>query len=139
MATGFRPEVRQKGAGPRPRLLSALLALMAVGAASAKADEAARCEMGRFAVGNTGILCVRAPCPWRGSRLLDAEDQPGPVHWAQPDLPALLARPEERARLTDAWDDHECLVVEGAFDQQTLAVVSILGTCREVFAQKAKE
>ncbi|MEO3999711.1 hypothetical protein [Mesorhizobium sp. CAU 1732] len=82
-----------------------------------------------LAVGSTGIFCVRAPCPWRGIADPDAQD-PTRLLWSGDDLPPIHAPDDTTRRIERAWDDHECLLVEGAFDGVTLRVERIVGPCR---------
>ena len=113
--------------------VSALLASILLATPVADAEQV---NLARFAVGSTGILCVRAPCPWRGIRLVstDGANTPAEIDWTGDELPPVLATAEIRERLAQTWDDMGCLVVEGAFDRRTLAVVSILGSCRQVLS-----
>ncbi len=71
---------------------------------------------GRLAIGATGVHCMTEPCPWLGVVELDNE-QRDPVRplWSGKDLPKLRASPADEARIRAAWDNRECLEVEGAF------------------------
>jgi hypothetical protein len=86
-----------------------------------------------WGLGATGILCYRAPCPWRGvfriapdgtrSRPLSGDDLPGP--------PPLEASAGDRARIEAAFTDPGCVVAEGHFRGGTLVVARIAGECRD--------
>lgn len=86
---------------------------------------------GLLAVGGTGISCYMAPCPWRG--ITQVESRQGPVSsmpiWSENVLPALIANASERARVTAAWSNYECLVVDGGYDGTTLTIHKIIGSC----------
>lgn len=86
--------------------------------------------VGRLAVGKTGIHCMKQPCPWRGIvDLADNTRKPLRPLWSNSDLPRLVASADDSKRLREAWSEHGCLAVFGAFDGQTLRVDKILGNC----------
>lgn len=110
------------------KLVTALGFVLLLGVSGhADGDEPARTV--RLAVGSTGILCVRAPCPWRGIADPDAQD-PTRLLWSNDALPPLQASDDAARRIERAWDDNACLLVEGAFDGATLRVERIVGPCR---------
>lgn len=93
------------------------------------ADESTLTD-GRLAVGKTGIYCMKKPCPWRGIvDLADNTRKPLMPLRSNSDLPRLVASAEDAKRLLDAWPEHGCLAVFGAFDKKTLRVDKILGNC----------
>lgn len=81
-------------------------------------------------VGKTNIYCVQQPCPWRGIRRADQKATgPSSLLWAEHNLPELDARRADANRLSAAWSDSECLVIEGGFNGVMLQVDRILGAC----------
>lgn len=83
-------------------------------------------EPGALAVGRTNILCVKAPCPWRG--ITGPGDGLDP-QWSSDVLPIVVGTEKDRARITKAWDDLDCVLVDGEFDGVTLTVRAIIGGC----------
>jgi hypothetical protein len=83
--------------------------------------------IGLFDVGATGLHCYQAPCPWRGIRLANGRGRP---LWSGETLPAMNAKADDRQSIAGAWDKHDCVTVQGAFDGRTLTVRRVLGTCR---------
>ncbi len=81
-------------------------------------------------VGKTNIYCVQEPCPWRGIRPAD-NDVAGPAGllWSEQTLPELDGSDADVNRLSAAWSDNECLVIEGRFVGLTLQVDRIVGAC----------
>ena len=110
-------------------LYSALLvaAGLAVTAAQA-ADTAVTGE--RLFVGKTNILCVHAPCPWRGIAAADAQ-QAGPAGllWAEQTLPPLDANEGDAARIVQAWNGDQCLSIQGRMASGRLQVERVEGEC----------
>lgn len=91
------------------------------------ADGIAEINSGTLSVGRTGINCVMAPCPWRGIRAVNSNGLD--LLWSSDRLPAIKATADDAQRITQAWHDLECLLVEGEFDGTTLIVDRILGAC----------
>lgn len=94
--------------------------------ASAQAED----RSGILKVGSTGIDCYMPPCPSRG---ISNSERRGdgfqrPIWWGEV-LPARHASEEDRQRIIKAWDDLECLLIEGTFDGVTLAVTRIIAEC----------
>ena|SRR5690606_3502970 len=82
---------------------------------------------GEFQVGQTGIHCVKEPCPRRGIIQLGSRSRL-PV-WRRPTLPEVQAEPAIRGQLRRAWDEDGCLRVRGTFDGQKLVVEELVGQC----------
>ncbi|MHA6690904.1 hypothetical protein [Devosia sp. A449] len=85
---------------------------------------------GMLKVGSTGINCYMPPCPWRG---IVSGDVPSggfqrPLWWGEI-LPTLDASDNDARRIRRAWDDFDCLLVEGAFVGSMLTVGRIMGAC----------
>lgn len=84
----------------------------------------------RLYVGKTNILCVQAPCPWRGiGRDENFRSGPAGLLWSDDPLPRLEATPEDARRITSAWTDGKCLAIDGALIASTLHVEKIIGAC----------
>src|SRR5690554_4141265 len=88
-----------------PALLAAALGLPS-GVAFAEGAESGSGELLR--VGSTGIMCVRAPCPWKGVVAV-AEERSAPEEstllWSGEDLPPLTASEADAERVRAAWED----------------------------------
>lgn len=81
-------------------------------------------------VGKTNILCVQAPCPWRGiGRDDNFRSGPAGLLWSDDTLPRLEAAPEDARSITAAWTDGKCLAIDGALIASTLHVEKIIGAC----------
>lgn len=108
------------------------ISLIIAGTCPSLAAEAIPLE-GRLGVGNTGINCVKEPCPWRGIVDLDNTSRdPLRPHWHGKHLPATYGQPEDVARLKKAWDDGECLEIEGKFGHDGapwIEIGKIIGPC----------
>lgn len=106
----------------------ALTAALLIGIGGPQIAAASQTET--LAIGATGIFCYRAPCPWRG--ITAGEPEPGsswrPL-WQGTSLPPLEASPENALALARAWEDFDCLLIEGMFDGTTLTVDRIAGPC----------
>lgn len=89
-------------------------------------------------VGDTGIRCLRAPCPWRGVVPVDAEGVAGPADpaYAGDAPPVIAAAPEVmdqvRAEIWRAWAAGGCLMVLGRFERRGAAAMPILSVERIV-------
>lgn len=118
---------------------AAVIATLAVGMSSVCAGDAAEtfskakaAETTRlYRVGRTGIFCFNEPCPWRGvvPAAPNGLPQGDVMPWAGDEPPALAAEPGERDRILAAWEDLECLLIEGRFADKTLEVSRIVGPC----------
>ena len=115
--------------------VAAALAVMAP-LAGAAAQEA---PAGLFRVGDTGVRCLKQPCPWRG--VVPVEDEgaaPGaaPPAYAGDAPPVIAARPEllqqARTEIWRAWASGGCLLVHGHFDRRGAAAVPMLSVDRIV-------
>ena len=105
-----------------PLVLSAMLAI-----GPAKADVVSEV---RLTIGNTGIGCLKAPCPWRGIVEIDnPERDPLRPLWSGEELPPMQAAAADIALLQRVWAAHGCLVIRGRFDGKTLHVGQMMGPC----------
>jgi len=112
------------------RLLQSLMisAVLALCTLPAHAADLANSE--RLYVGKTNILCVQAPCPWRGiGRDESFASGPAGLIWSADTLPRLDASVEDTRRIKSAWSDGKCLAIDGALIASTLHVESIVGPC----------
>lgn len=106
-------------------LLAASLALTgpALATGTAGSDDLLR-------VGRTNIFCVQAPCPWRGVSVADpAPVTPANLLWVEQTLPPLEASEADARQIEHAWDNDQCLLIEGRFIGATLEVSRIVGDC----------
>ena len=112
----------------RPSLALLVAAGLAMTAAHA-ADAPAASE--RLFVGKTNIVCVQAPCPWRGIAAADAQ-QAGPAGllWSEQTLPPLDAKEDDATRIVEAWNSDQCLSIRGRMAGGRLQVERIEGECR---------
>ncbi|MDR6287699.1 MULTISPECIES: hypothetical protein [Inquilinus] len=102
-------------------------------AAAATAEQAAPTLL---RVGDTGIRCKRAPCPWRG--VVPVNDAGG-AGAADPayvgEAPPVIAAPPElldraQAEIRRAWATGGCLMVLGRFERRGAAATPILSVER---------
>lgn len=108
-------------------LMTPMMLALAMGPVHA-ADPAPDTEL--LLVGRTNIFCVQAPCPWRGiARADDARNGPAGLLWSGEALPRLEAGAEEGARIAAAWEDNECVAVEGRLGGSILYVERVVGAC----------
>jgi hypothetical protein len=87
-------------------------------------------EFRRLQVGSTGIMCVTEPCPWRG--ITEPPDmRPDPLRplWSGDALPPVTGSEDDRACVSEAWDEYQCIEIEGSFDGETLHVAEVIGAC----------
>ena len=116
-----------------PAIRSLLSTLLIVVAASPASTAEPIPLEGRLGVGKTGINCVKEPCPWRGIVDLDNPSRnPLRPHWHGKQLPATYGQPADVARLQRAWDDGECLEIEGKFGDDGapwIEISKIIGPC----------
>jgi hypothetical protein len=84
----------------------------------------------RLFVGKTNIVCVQAPCPWRGIAAADAQ-QAGPAGllWSEQTLPPLDAIEDDATLIVEAWNGDQCLSIQGRMDSGRLQVERIEGEC----------
>lgn len=85
-----------------------------------------------WGLGTTGIMCYRAPCPWRGVFPVDQDGTRGrPLsRFDQRQPPPLRADDKIRARIEAAFEGEDCVLAEGHFEGETLVVRRLLGDCR---------
>lgn len=133
--------------GRRARLLAAA-GLLAADAAGARAQEApppfvaegARAQAGLLHVGETGIRCLRLPCPGRGLFAPGARGQAERESLLYADRdgrsppPPMIGAAADRAAIARAWDERRCLALRGRLipgedDRPVLRVDRILGEC----------
>lgn len=89
---------------------------------------------GPFQVGSTGILCVKAPCPWVGIMPLSG-DTKDPRRWplfSGERPPELVGADAERTRVEGAWSIEGCLIVDGVFHRSAarLEISRVVRDCR---------
>jgi hypothetical protein len=106
--------------------------LILLPAAAATAEQAAPALL---RVGDTGIRCKRAPCPWRGvvPAEHDAAGAADPAYVGEAP-PVIAARPElldrAQAEIRRAWATGGCLMVLGRFERRGAAATPILSVER---------
>ncbi|MGK9170050.1 hypothetical protein KXR53_27295 [Inquilinus limosus] len=119
--------------------VAAVLAATAPLAGAAAQEEA---PSSLFRVGDTGIRCLKQPCPWRGVVPVDDESVAAgtvPPAYAGDAPPAIAAPPDlldqARNEIWRAWASGGCLLVRGRFDRRgataapVLSVDRIIGPC----------
>jgi len=96
----------------------------------------------RIHVGDTGIKCVKFPCPSRGVYLPEDADAEKPLEllYTDPDgkapLPPMIGDAAALAAIAAAWEDRGCLAIDGRLisgeeDKPVLRVDRIVGHCRD--------
>lgn len=111
------------------RLLSVLLVTAGLAVTETHAADVVVAS-GRLIVGKTNILCVQAPCPWRGIAAADERRAgPGGLLWSEQTLPPMDASEENTNRIVQAWDGDQCLAIEGTMTGGRLKVEKIVGEC----------
>jgi hypothetical protein len=92
---------------------------------------------GLFRVGDTGVRCLKQPCPWRGVVPVDDESvAPGTVAPAYAgDAPPVIAARAElldqlRREIWRTWAAGGCLLVHGRYDRRGAAAVPVLAVDR---------
>ncbi|MFE0752984.1 hypothetical protein ACFW16_03440 [Inquilinus sp. NPDC058860] len=92
---------------------------------------------GLFRVGDTGVRCLKQPCPWRGVVPVDDESVAAgtvPPAYAGDAPPAIAAQPElldqARNEIWRAWAAGGCLLVHGRFERRGAAAVPVLAVDR---------
>lgn len=99
-----------------------------------------RAEAGLLHVGETGIRCLRLPCPGRGLYVPGARGQAERQNLLYADRdgrsppPPMIGDPDARAAIAKAWDERRCLAVMGRLipgedDRPVLRVDRIVGAC----------
>ena len=84
----------------------------------------------RLFVGKTNIVCVQAPCPWRGIAAADAhQGGPAGLLWSEQTLPPLDAIEDDATRIVEAWNADQCLSIQGRMDSGRLQVERVEGEC----------
>lgn len=108
-----------------PRLSFAILISATLLALPSQADSGAP---DLLAVGGTGIFCYQAPCPWRGIAEPGRTERNRLLWWGDT-LPEVISSTEHQQRIALAWDEFDCVLVEGQFDGIALTVNEVLGAC----------
>ncbi len=97
----------------------------------------------RLHIGDTGIRCVKRPCPGRAVFKPDARGLPVRDRMLYVDEngrgapPPTLASDADRTAIITAWDERRCIAIEGRLipgedDRPILRVDRIVGPCRDV-------
>ncbi|WP_342237388.1 hypothetical protein [Inquilinus sp. OTU3971] len=116
-------------------MAAAVLALTApfAGAAAPEAPS------GLFRVGDTGVRCLKQPCPWRGVVPVDDESVAAgtvPPAYAGDAPPVIATRAElldqVRREIWRAWAAGGCLLVRGRFERRGAAAVPVLSVDRVI-------
>lgn len=121
---------------------------LAAGLASAQAQDAPpphvangpRAEAGLLHVGETGIRCLRLPCPSRGLFVPGARGQAERQTLLYADRdgrsppPPMTGAAADRMAIVRAWDERRCLaligrLIPGPDDRPVLRVDRIVGEC----------
>ncbi len=103
----------------------------------------AQAQAARLHIGDTGIRCVRQPCPSRA--LFDPKGQVGQADreaMLYVDLdgskppPPMIGDPAALAAIRTAWDDRQCLAIDGRLipgedDRPVLRVDRVVGPCHQ--------
>lgn len=117
----------------RPLAAAAFAVMLTLLAAAAATAEQAAATLLR--VGDTGIRCKRAPCPWRGvvPAERDANGAAEPAYVGE--APPVIAAPPElleqaRTEIWRAWAGGRCLLVLGRFERRGAAAMPILSVER---------
>lgn len=95
---------------------------------------------GRMHIGDTGIRCVRQPCPSRGVFVPDARGLATREGLLMSDsdgktpLPPMVAGAADRAAIERVWADGGCIAIEGRLipgedDRPALRVDRLIGAC----------
>ncbi|WP_152613493.1 hypothetical protein [Inquilinus limosus] len=121
----------------RSLALTAAVAVLAATLPFAGAAGREEAPSGLFRVGDTGVRCLKQPCPWRGVVPVDDESVAAgtvPPAYAGDAPPVIAARPEllEQARneIWRAWASGGCLLVHGRFERRGAAAVPMLSVDR---------
>lgn len=111
------------------RLIPALLLTASLSVTATLAADAAPPNE-ELRVGRTNIFCVQLPCPWRGIAAADgARVAPADLMWSQQTLPPLAASSGDTDRIVKAWNNDQCLVINGRFVAGKLQVDHVVGEC----------
>lgn len=97
-------------------------------------------EAGRLHIGNTGINCLRLPCPSRAVFVPDERGQADRNNLLYADLdgskpaPPMLGDAAHLAAIETAWEERQCLAIDGRLipgedDRPVLRVDRIVGPC----------
>lgn len=121
------------------RSLASMAAVAVLAATLPLAGAAAQGETppGLFRVGDTGVRCLKQPCPWRGVVPVDDESVAAgtvPPAYAGDAPPAIAAQgallQQARSEIWRAWASGGCLLVHGRFDRRGAAAVPVLSVDR---------
>jgi len=116
---------------------TAAAAVLAVTAPCGGAGAQEEAVAGLFRVGDTGIRCLKQPCPWRG--VVPVEDEGAAAGSSSPAYagdapPVIVAAPAlldpARRRIWGAWASGGCLLVQGRFGRRGTAAVPVLSVDR---------
>lgn len=94
----------------------------------------------RLHIGDTGIRCVRLPCPSRAVFAPGTEDHAVRQSMLYVDTdgssppPPMIASEANRAAIVMAWDERQCLAIDGRMiagedDRPILRVDRVVGSC----------
>ncbi len=115
---------------------AAVLALTAPFAGAAAQEDA---PSGLFRVGDTGVRCLKQPCPWRGVVPVDDESVAAgtvPPTYAGDAPPVSAARADlldpVRREMWRAWAAGGGLLVHGRFDRRGAAAMPVLSVDRVI-------
>ncbi|MGO4129059.1 hypothetical protein AB4Z01_32010 [Inquilinus sp. YAF38] len=123
----------------RRSLASAVAAAILVAAPPLAGAAAQETPPGLFRVGDTGVRCLKQPCPWRGVVPVDDESVAAgtvPPAYAGDAPPAIAARAElldqVRHEIWRAWAAGGCLLVHGRFERRGAAAMPVLSVDRVI-------
>lgn len=94
----------------------------------------------RIHIGNTGIRCLRQPCPARGAFVPDEQGHSARDRMLYADmdgkapLPPMIGDKALLAAITTAWEERTCLAIDGRLvsgenDRPVLRVDRVAGPC----------
>lgn len=94
----------------------------------------------RIHVGNTGIRCLRLPCPSRGVFVPDEQGHAARDRMLHADIdgksppPPMIGDKSLLAAITTAWEKRACLAIDGRLvsgegDRPVLRVDRVIGPC----------
>lgn len=119
------------------RSLASTVAAAILAATASVAGAAEEAPPGLFRVGDTGVRCLKQPCPWRGVVPVDDESVAAgavPPAYASDAPPVIAARAElfdqVRREIWRAWAAGGCLLVHGRFDRRGAAAMPVLSVDR---------
>ena len=123
----------------RRSLASTAMAVVLAATAPLAGAAAQETLPGLFRVGDTGVRCLKQPCPWRGVVPVDDESVAAgavPPAYAGDAPPVIAARAElfdqVRREIWRAWAAGGCLLVHGRFDRRGAAAMPVLAVDRVI-------